>query len=143
MKINGPNELAKLAEAKRKKRKDGVSDTDAAAFAALLGGTGEADATDAPSQVDLPQGLLGLQEVDSHELEQKKAKKRGSQLLDSLDDIRHSLLTGMLSREQILQLRRTLDAEKLQISDPKLKSILQEIEVRAAVELAKWEQNKY
>lgn len=83
------------------------------------------------------EGLLSLQEIDDGPGGRRRAFRRGQSLLDALDEIRHALLAGVLPRERIAALAR-LSAETAAVSDdPRLQEIIAEIELRAAVELAK------
>ncbi|WP_373086658.1 flagellar assembly protein FliX [Sneathiella sp.] len=82
--------------------------------------------------------LMALQGVDDESGGNKKALTKGQDLLEKLDAIRHGLLTGDLSARKLLQLQETLAAYKISGADPKLAEIVRDIEVRAAVELAKY-----
>ena len=83
--------------------------------------------------------LLGFQEVDERDVERRKAYKHGKMTLDVLSQLRDSLLMGTLPIATIEKLERLVAAERAQVTDPLLKSILDEIELRAAVEIAKLE----
>lgn len=61
----------------------------------------------------------------------------GYELLDKLDKLKASLLTGTISHQDLVELDQILTSQKLQTTDPKLKEILKEIEIRVAVEIAK------
>ena len=91
------------------------------------------------SPISAVDALLALQEVPDSTSEQAnaRARARGQLLLDSLDEIRHGLLTGSIPRRTLDDLARTARAQKEQASDPKLAEVLGEIELRAEVELAK------
>ncbi|WP_374652633.1 flagellar assembly protein FliX [Dongia sp.] len=67
----------------------------------------------------------------------KRARDRGLQMLDFLDEIRAGLLMGAIPKDRLEQLAQMVRAKREQIDDPKLTAILDEIELRAAVELAK------
>jgi Class II flagellar assembly regulator len=83
------------------------------------------------------EGLLALQEIFDEAGGRRRAVARGDKLLDTLDGLRHALLAGVLPRSQIEELGR-LAAEAVPLThDPRLAEILAEIELRAAVELAK------
>ena len=56
-----------------------------------------------------------------------------------LDDIKVALLDGDLSSGELDRLRRAVRDERAGTDDPKLEAVLDEIEVRAAVEMAKLE----
>jgi hypothetical protein len=84
--------------------------------------------------------LLALQEVDDSGERRQRSRKRGDDLLDRLDDIRHGLLIGGVPRAALQNLSELVRARRQEIADPQLQEVLDEIELRAAVELAKYEQ---
>lgn len=67
----------------------------------------------------------------------QRARDRGLKMLDFLEEIRIGLLMGAIPKDRLEQLAQMVRAKREQIDDPKLTSILDEIELRAAVELAK------
>lgn len=83
-------------------------------------------------------GLVALQEVPDAATRRRQAQKRGAELLDQLEVFRHSLLLGHLPRARIEQIAAVLADRADQIDDPKLAEIIAEIELRVAVELAKF-----
>ena len=83
-------------------------------------------------------GLLTLQEVDDAAARASAGKRRAQDLLEGLDDIRHSLLTGGLSRDKLMTLAKHVQSRRAQVDDPRLGEILDEIDLRAQVELAKY-----
>lgn len=83
-------------------------------------------------------GLLTLQEVDDAAARASAGKRRAQDLLEGLDDIRHGLLVGGLSREKLLALAKHVQSRRAQVDDPRLAEILDEIDLRAQVELAKY-----
>ena len=72
----------------------------------------------------------------------KKLVKKGKYLLDSLDDIRDALLKGEISSEKLIEISRMVKQDNIYSNDEKLKNIIQEIELRVEVELAKIMKNK-
>jgi hypothetical protein len=67
----------------------------------------------------------------------QRARDRGFKMLDFLEEIRAGLLVGAIPKDRLEQLAQMVRAKREQIDDPKLTAILDEIELRAAVELAK------
>lgn len=61
----------------------------------------------------------------------------GHDLLDKLEQLKIGILSGSISQEDLLNLNQCIADKKLETDDPKLKTILKEIETRVAVELAK------
>lgn len=83
-----------------------------------------------------------LHGIEEEEIEERRRKRqrgvhRGLNILDTLDEIKLEMLAGRLSPNQILKLLGSLDAREPDSGDPKLNGILDEIELRARVELAK------
>jgi len=89
------------------------------------------------SGVGTVDALLALQGVGGAPDAPARAAQRGGALLDALDGVKMALLEGRALRGQLSMLsgvaRRVRDAT----NDPRLESILDDIEVRAAVEMAK------
>jgi class II flagellar assembly regulator FliX len=105
-------------------------------FAEALSDTGTS-AANAPSAVTTVDNLFVLQEVADEITGRRRAVQRGNTLLDRLDDIRIALLTGSMPRGQLEALRRLAREQIAREDDPHLAAILDEIELRVAVELAK------
>ena len=83
--------------------------------------------------------LLALQEVPDSTAQRRAARQRGENLLDQLDQIRLGLLSGTLSHAQIERLASLVAVRSGSLGAPELEDVLAEIELRAAVELAKFE----
>lgn len=82
--------------------------------------------------------LLALQEVDP-DGGKGALHRHAEDLLDELDELRHGLLTGLLTRHQLTRLKSLVNARRAGVTDPRLSEILDEIELRAAVEIAKYD----
>jgi hypothetical protein len=80
--------------------------------------------------------LLALQAVEDPLLRKKKLVRRGTQLLDTLDEMKADLLAGRVSESRLNQLMAVLGQAR-EKADPRLDSLLDDIELRARVELAK------
>ena len=81
--------------------------------------------------------LLALQSVEDPLFAKKKAVRRGNQLLDTLDTIKADLLMGQVSEGRLNQLMALLGQAR-ERNLPELDPILDDIELRARVELAKF-----
>jgi hypothetical protein len=82
--------------------------------------------------------LFALQEVpDATTGRRKAAVARGDLLLDRLGDIQIGLLDGAIDRRGLTQLAAAVRGARAGTDDPALQGVLDEIELRAAVELAK------
>ena len=82
-------------------------------------------------------GILAVQEVPTATDGRSRGIKRGHNLLDHLDEIRLGLLNGSMPRKRLLELGQDIQEARDSAVEPELSSILDDIELRAAVELAK------
>lgn len=72
---------------------------------------------------------------------QQKAQKRGEDMLGMLETLQHGLLFGSLPKDQLKALADLADEDRGDDLDPELSGILDQIELRAKVELAKLERD--
>ncbi len=111
--------------------------------------TGEADAAGATSAVanagpvSTVSALLSLQEVPDSTEGRSRGLARAEDMLKGLEDIRKGLLTGAIPQSQLRQLEGKIREQRGNIQDPRLEAILDDVELRVAVELAKLEQNDF
>lgn len=82
------------------------------------------------------EAILALQAVDDATSTRRKAVRRGASLLDLLDDMRADLLMGRASPQRLDAMMAIL-AEARERSLPELDGVLDDIELRVRVELAK------
>lgn len=104
------------------------------------GGAGQAASVSATRNVMGVEALLALQDVGGPLEGKRRAVRRAGRILDVLDDLKVALLDGELSGAELDRLRRAVRDEREATEDPKLEAVLDEIELRAAVEVAKMEQ---
>jgi len=119
---------------RRDEKTDGTSGQK---FAAALGGDQPAAPAAAPPAVSAVDVLLSAQEVPDALAQRRRALQRGNALLDRLEDLRLALLAGVLPRERLDELARLAKSARETVDDPKLSAILDDIDLRVAVELAK------
>lgn len=81
--------------------------------------------------------LLSVQELGEPIDERRRAVLRGEDILDRLDELRHGLLLGTFPPEKLDNLLAMVRQQQSNVVDPNLREILSDIEIRAAVELAK------
>jgi len=65
----------------------------------------------------------------------------GDDLLNRLDDLRLAILDGVLSKDKLTELAHNLRQKSQNSDDPKLNEIINEIELRAEVEVEKLTRN--
>jgi hypothetical protein len=89
------------------------------------------------------ESLLAIQEVpdalqhEGRRRARQRLVKRGADILERLDALRHGLLTGQISKNQIIELAQLVRGKRDEVDDPQLAHLLDEIELRAEVEIAK------
>lgn len=83
--------------------------------------------------------LLALQETGGALERRRRAVSRAGRILDVLDEVKLALVSGELSLNQMERLTRSVREERAATEDAALEGVLNEIETRAAVELAKLE----
>jgi hypothetical protein len=94
----------------------------------------------APGPLTAVETLLSLQNIDDSTNGASKGVAHGEKLLELLDDLRDGLLSGGIPRSTLNRLANTLSRRHETFADPKLQGVLDEIDLRARVELAKLEQ---
>lgn len=82
--------------------------------------------------------VLLAQEEDTPQSRQRKSVRRADDLLDRLDEIRLSLLSGRIATSKLEALQRALSSRLENSDNPKLQETLDAIDLRVAVELAKY-----
>lgn len=83
------------------------------------------------------EALLALQDVESPTERKRRSVRRADRLLDELDGLKIALLGGEFGHAQLDGLARAVREQRAGTDDPQLEAVLDEIETRAAVELAK------
>jgi hypothetical protein len=99
--------------------------------AAALTGSGPIAAVDT---------ILALQGVEDSTSSRTRGVKHGEQLLTLLDEVRDGLLVGGIPRAVLNRLALAISKRRESFVDPALQGVLDEIDLRARVELAKLEQ---
>lgn len=110
------------------------------------GASSGASAASAASSVSSLAGvsaLMTLQGVEDATEKRRRAIRRGGGLLDRLDEVKMALLSGQDGAAALSRLAQNLREERPETdSDPGLKAVLDQIELRAAVEIAKSEASR-
>ncbi|MBL8779405.1 MAG: flagellar assembly protein FliX [Alphaproteobacteria bacterium] len=81
--------------------------------------------------------LIALQEMPDSMAGKARAARRGRDVLDLLDDVRDGMLAGGVSRTVLKRLVALVEEKREDFVDPGLAAVLDEIDLRARVELAK------
>ena len=100
--------------------------------------------THAPAQGAAVRGLAGIDALialqgieESPPERRRRGVRRGRTALDVLDELKIALLSGSCDQAAVGRLRAAATALKEATGDPGLDSVLAQIELRVAVELAK------
>lgn len=136
-KIDGPGGIRPTQNIRRAGKTGAAGGS---SFSKHLDESSDTSATNGISGTGAVNGILGVQEVDDALAHASKGKMRAQDILDRLEDLRLELLTGAISRDKLLQLVHIVNTRRGQINDPRLTEILDEIDLRAQVELAKYTQ---
>jgi len=90
------------------------------------------------------ENILAIQEVnDATEDEGKRVLyQRGEDILDRLSEIQREILSGGISKERLQNLAQMLRNRRQNVEDEGLLEIIDEIELRAEVEIAKWTRSR-
>ena len=91
-----------------------------------------------PRAVASLDALMALQAFEDPAERRRKAVKRGRTLLDAMDALKIGVLGGGLDASALARLRTLADAMGENSGDARLDAVLAEIDLRAAVELAKF-----
>ncbi len=135
MKVNQPGSVRPTGAARRGEKSAGARPGEFQSYLDKAGSTGGVSAGNAIGSVD---ALLAAQSVDAPDDQgRRKAAERGEDILDRLEEIRHALLGGSLTVAQVQSLAAMVRSRRVTVADPQMREVLDEIELRAEVELAK------
>ena len=103
------------------------------------GGVENAQATENTAPVGGLESILAAQEVPDALGGPSKGilVRYGDELLDHLDELKLAILGGVVSKEKLANLAQMLRQKRQTCDDPRLNSIIDEIELRVEVEVAK------
>jgi len=138
MRITGPAKSTP-SESKKTKKASGSSD---GAFASAVENAGQSESAGggaASAPVAAVDSLLELQAEDDDAQSRSKGLQRAGEMLDLLEEVRRGLLIGAIPKAKLEQLSALARSEREGFTDPRLGELLDEIELRAEVELAKLE----
>jgi hypothetical protein len=108
---------------------------------------GDSAAARAPAQASGPRAVAGLdalmalQGIDDPTERRRRTVKRGRTALDLLDAIKVGVLEGDLTPAALGRLKAIAGSLTERSGDPGLDDVMAQIELRAAVELAKFERS--
>lgn len=138
MKVNGSNGVGPTSGA-RPSRAGGAGGGFSISSPTPAQGPAQTAPTAGVSGVANLDALLALQDVGGPLERKRRAVNRAGRILDVLDEVKLALLGGDLTTGDLERLRRAIREQRDATDDPTLEGVLNEIETRAAVEMAKLE----
>jgi len=136
MKVTGPAGTASSIPGRPTQRAAGGFSLSGAAGSERAAAAGATAATGAVADVS---ALMALQGVEDPTERRRRAMRRGGGLLDRLDELKLAMLGGEADQAALERLARAVREERPSDPDAGLTAVLDQIDLRAAVELAKAE----
>lgn len=134
MKVTGPSGPSSSSSSARPSHSGGGFALPASGGASPAGAT---PASGGVSSVAGVSALMALQGVEDVTERRRRAIRRGNGLLDRLEEVKLALLSGEVGEGALERLARSLREERTLDGDADLDRLLDQIDLRAAVELAK------
>ncbi len=137
MKVKGPGRVT----TGRIERTKGKKTADKAAFEKALDidESQPSNAMSGTAPITSVNSLLSLQEMPTATEARSKGIKQAEGLIEHLEAIRHGLLLGQISKKRLQDIVKALEIQREKNLDPELVQIINDIELRAKIELAKLE----
>lgn len=136
MKITGTGPTDKTSGTKKA---GGASKTGSTAFSGLLGEADDTAATSGAFAIARVDSLLAAQASDdpAERAARGRMMGRADNVLDELEVLRKNMLAGSMTVGQMVDIADVIATHREKIADPALTAILDEIDLRAQIELAK------
>lgn len=136
MKIDGPGRVQGPAKTKKK---DKAKESDGSFGEFVSGGASESTGAKATQSIAHVDSLLAVQgaEDPTQGAARKRMRTRSGTILNELDKIRMAMLNGSLTVGHMIDIADVVASHREKVTDPSLTDIMDEIDLRAQVELAK------
>ena len=136
MKIQGPSKSEGTAKSDKTKKK---GKTDSTFGDMVAGASQESSSTAATQSIGKLDALLSVQAAEdpTERAAKRRMRDRGDKMLRQLDHLRLGILTGNLTIGQVLDVADVVASHREKINDPNLTAVLDEIDLRAQIEIAK------
>lgn len=136
MKIQGPSNIQKTGKAKKA---DKAAESESSFGDFVASGTQQASQASSSQSIAKVDVLLAVQgaEDPTERAAKQRMRNRANTLLNELDKLKNALLTGGLTLGHCIDIADVVASHRERVSDPGLTSILDEIDLRAQVEIAK------
>lgn len=136
MKIEGPSKTQKSSKVGKAGKTGKTDGTFGDMVTSAAQGTTETAATQSIAKVD---ALLAVQGTESatERAAKRRMYDRGEAVLRKLDHLRLAILTGNMTLGQVIDIADVVASHREKINDPKMTAVLDEIDLRAQIEIAK------
>lgn len=135
-KVNDINKAKELNSTKATKKVGGGG-----SFSAYLSESMKAESGQVANvgSISVADAIFATQMVNGEEEREikKKLLKKASTFIDKLEEIRDGLLVGYISKDKLIDISRMIKERQVETTDERLKNLMEEIELRVEVELAK------
>jgi len=137
-------EYSPVTKTSASRKKEASSSSGGAGFLGLLtasevaGAASVSPAADAQPVTSMD-ALLSLQEMPEDEIRKRRAVQESKGTLEALETLRLALLAGNVPERLLHTLTQVVAVQKQRVDDPRLMNIIEDIELRVAVEVAKLE----
>jgi hypothetical protein len=138
MRIEGPRKADSIRK-NEKARKSGAVSSDFSTF--LDAEVGGAEETKGAAPIADVGALIAAQAADdpAERKSRQRMQDRAGKVLDALESVQRGLINGQLSVTQLENISRSMAERREKINDPRLLGIMDDVDLRAQVELAKLE----
>ena len=135
MKIEGPGKTSAAGGSK----KSGKVGSDGSFEDFIAHAPKESSGVASTKSIARVDSLLAVQGAESptERAAKRRMAVRGEDILKELDQLRMGLLTGRMTLGQVIDIADVVASHRERITDPKLTAILDEIDLRAQIEVAK------
>ena len=135
MKIEGPSKTSGTSGSK----KTGKVESDGSFEDFIASAPKEAQGAAVTNSIARVDSLLSVQGAESptERAARKRMHQRGEDILHELDRLRHSILTGTMTLGQVIDIADVVASHRERVTDPRLTAILDEVDLRAQIEIAK------
>ena len=136
MKVQGPGQTQGASKSKKKGKSSGADGSFGDFVSSGASEAAPAKATQSIAHVD---ALLAIQETEdpTARAAKQRMRHRGGSILNELEKIRMAMLNGNLTVGHMVDIADVVASHREKITDSELMGILDEIDLRAQVEIAK------
>lgn len=136
MKIQGPGKTSGPSKTNKKDKASSSDESFGDMVSSKAEGSAPAGTTKSIAMVD---SLLAAQSVEdpTARAAKKRMRNRSMSVLDELEKLRMGMLSGSMTVGHMVDIADVVASHREKITDPSLTAIMDEIDLRAQVELAK------